>query len=194
MRLPGLETEALRVVLDSHLRLPLGSRLATGARDLPTLAIAGPDAPGEAAKRLADLGVVIERVGLDGEGHVDLAQAMRALSARGVTRVFSEGGPRVAARLIASGLADEVALFTAERPLGRPGYPALTDDARAALHDPGRYRLVRTAAYGPTPCGSGSGGTRWTRGGLGVLPAARACRTARSLDAPIAVAMIGMSR
>ena len=149
VRLPGLERKPWRVVLDTHLRLPLGSRLATGARDLPTLAIAGPDAPGEAAKRLADRGVVIERVGLDDDGHVDLAQAMRALSARGVTRVFSEGGPRVAARLIVSGLADEVALFTAERPLGRPGYPALTDDARAALHDPGRYRLVRTAAYGP---------------------------------------------
>ena len=36
------------------------------------------------------------------------AQALRALGARGVTRVFSEGGPRVAARLIALGLADEV--------------------------------------------------------------------------------------
>ena len=37
---------------------------------------------------------MIERVALDAEGHVDLGAALRALSARGVTRVFSEGGPR----------------------------------------------------------------------------------------------------
>ena len=92
--------------------------------------------------------MVVERVGLDAEGRVDLRQALRALRARGVTRVFSEGGPRVAARLIALGLADEVALFTAEKPLGRPGLPALSDEARATLMDPERYRLAQTAAYG----------------------------------------------
>ncbi len=149
VRLPGLERKPLRVVLDTHLRLPVGSQLAAGARDLPTLAIAGPDAAGEAAARLADVGVVVERVGLDDEGHVDLAKALQALSRRGVTRVFSEGGPRVAARLIALRLADEVALFTAERPLGHPGFSALSDEARAALDDPGLYRLLRSAVYGP---------------------------------------------
>jgi diaminohydroxyphosphoribosylaminopyrimidine deaminase / 5-amino-6-(5-phosphoribosylamino)uracil reductase len=148
VRLPGLERKPWRVVLDTHLRLPAGSRLATGARDLPTLVVAGPDAPGEAAARLADLGVAVQRVGLDSEGHVDLRHALSALCTRGVTRVFSEGGPRVAARLIVSGLADAVALFTAEKPLGRRGFPALSDEARATLMDPERYRLVQTAAYG----------------------------------------------
>ena len=93
--------------------------------------------------------MVVERVGRDAEGQVDLRQALRALSARGVTRIFSEGGPRVGACLMASGLADEVALFTAQKLLGRAGYPALSDEARAMLDDPARYRLVQTAAYGP---------------------------------------------
>ncbi len=148
VRLPGLERKPWRVVLDTHLRLPPQSRLAAGARDLPTLVFAGPEAPREAATRLADLGAIIERVGLDAAGRVDLRQALRTLSARGVTRVFSEGGPRVAARLIASGLADTVALITAERPLGRPGLSALCDEARTAFEDPKRYRLVETATYG----------------------------------------------
>ena len=148
VRLPGLDRKPWRVVLDTSLRLPEKSRLARTARDLPTLVIAGPEAPGEAARRLSDLGVVVERVGLDAEGHAGLGQALRALSARGITRVFSEGGPRVAARLIASGLADEVVLFTAEKPLGCPGLPALNEEARVALDDRERYRLVRTAAYG----------------------------------------------
>ncbi len=149
VRVPGLDRKPWRVALDTHLRLPLRSRFGTGARDLPTLAIAGPDAPAEAEARLVDLGVIVERVAVDADGHVDLSAALRALSARGVTRVFSEGGPSVAARLIALGLADEVVIFTAEKPLGRPGVAALADEARAALASGGRYPLIEEAAYGP---------------------------------------------
>jgi diaminohydroxyphosphoribosylaminopyrimidine deaminase/5-amino-6-(5-phosphoribosylamino)uracil reductase len=148
VRLSGLDRRPLRVVLDTRLRLPERSRLAATARDVPTLVIAGRDAPDEAARRLADLGVEVERVGADADGRVDLGEALRTLAERGITRVFSEGGPRVAARLIALGLADEVALITAEKPLGRPGVAALGDEARAALLDPLRYRLHETVAYG----------------------------------------------
>ena len=56
VRLPGLDRKPWRVVLDTHLRLPLRSRLARrAARDLPTLVIAGaaaPDEAGRAARRL----------------------------------------------------------------------------------------------------------------------------------------------
>src|SRR5271165_1762088 len=149
VRLAGLDRKPWRVVLDTNLRLPTGSRLARGARDLPTLAICGSEAPKEAASRLADCGVVIEPVGLDPEGHVDLRQALRALAAKGVTRVFSEGGPTIAGRLIALGLADDVVLITAEKPLGRPGLPSLSDEARAALLDPRRYAPVDRVTYGP---------------------------------------------
>ena len=92
---------------------------------------------------------MIERAPLDAEGHVDLQHALRALAARGITRVFSEGGPLVAARLIALGLADEVALITADKPLGRPGVAALDPEARSALLDGSRYRPVETLDYGP---------------------------------------------
>ncbi len=149
VRLPGLDRKPLRVVLDTHLRLPERSRLAATAGEIPTLVIAGAEAPDEAALRLEDAGMMIERVPLDAEAHVDLRHALSALSVRGITRAFSEGGPRVAARLIALGLADEVALITAEKPLGRPGVAALDSEARAALTDRSRYRPVETAVYGP---------------------------------------------
>jgi diaminohydroxyphosphoribosylaminopyrimidine deaminase / 5-amino-6-(5-phosphoribosylamino)uracil reductase len=149
VRLAGVDRKPLRVVLDTHLRLPEGSRVASTAGEIPTLIIAGAEAPDEAARRLEDLGVMIERVPLDAEGHVDLRQALRALAARGITRVFSEGGPMVAARLIALKLADEVALITADKPLGRPGVPALDAQTRAALLDGSRYRPLETFDYGP---------------------------------------------
>ena len=149
VRLPGVDRTPLRVVLDTHLRLPAGSRVASTAGEIPTLVIAGVAAPNEGARRLEDLGVMIERVPLDAEGHVDLHQALRALAARGITRVFSEGGPMIAARLIALELADEVALVTADKPLGRPGVSALDAQARAALLDGSRYWPLETFAYGP---------------------------------------------
>jgi diaminohydroxyphosphoribosylaminopyrimidine deaminase / 5-amino-6-(5-phosphoribosylamino)uracil reductase len=149
VRLPGLDRKPLRVVLDTHLRLPERSRLAATAGELPTLIIAGEAAPEDTVLRLNDLSVAVERVSLDAEGHVDLHPALRALAARGITRVFSEGGPQVAGRLIALGLADEVALITAEKPLGRPGVPALDRQARASLVDGAHYRLDETLDYGP---------------------------------------------
>ena len=149
VRLPGVVLRPLRVVLDARMRLPERSRLAATAREVPTLAIVGLDAPEESARRLAGLGVAIQRVSLDAKGRVDLGEALRALAARGITRVFSEGGPQVAAELIALGLADEVALITAEKPLGRPGVPALSEEARSALLDPTRYRLLEALDLGP---------------------------------------------
>ena len=149
VRLPGVDRKPLRVVLDTRLRLPERSRLAATAADIPTLVLAGTAAPDEAARRLEGLGVMIERVPADADGRVDLHQVLRTLAARGITRVFSEGGPKVAARLIALKLADAIALITADKPLGRPGVAALDAEARAALLDDTSYRPVETFAYGP---------------------------------------------
>ena len=54
VRLPGLDRKPLRVVLDTHLRLPERSRVAATAAEIPTLVIAGAAAPDEAARRLEE--------------------------------------------------------------------------------------------------------------------------------------------
>jgi diaminohydroxyphosphoribosylaminopyrimidine deaminase/5-amino-6-(5-phosphoribosylamino)uracil reductase len=143
VRQNGWEQKPLRVVLDRRLRLPPSSRLASTADATPTLVLASAEASAEAEAALRARGVEVERVG---EG---LDAALQALGARGITRVFSEGGPSVGSALIRAGLADEVLLFTAERPLGRAGRPALGPEALAALADPVRYREGEGAAYGP---------------------------------------------
>ncbi len=148
VRLPGVDSRPLRVILDSQLGLPLQSRLCATAGEFATLAIATRAAAAEREAALSARGVEVERVGADSAGRVDLAEALRLLARRGLTRVFSEGGPRVGARLIALGLADEVVLLTALKPLGRPGLPALDAQALAALNDPQRYREIEAALYG----------------------------------------------
>ena len=141
VRAPGMEARRpLRVVLDTHLRLPVRSRLAVTARDRRTLVLTGPTAPEGARLALEALGVEVEQVALDAAGHIDLGEALRALGKRGITRVFSEGGPTVAGALIARGLADEVVTFTSPRPLAREGVVALSRAARDMLADKARYR------------------------------------------------------
>ena len=140
VRLPGVDARPLRVVLDAKAQLPPTSRLAQTARDATVLVLVGPDARAGALEGLE--GVDIARVPIDGEGRIDLAAALAFLAERGVTRIFSEGGPSIAADLIARGFADDVAIFTAAKPLGHAGVPTLAPQARAMLTDPNRYTLA----------------------------------------------------
>ena len=146
VRQSGLDQKPLRVVLDSRLSLPPDSRLCATAETYPTLVVTTPFAPVEREAELRARGVEVERVGAGAQ--VDLREALRLLGRRGVTRVFSEGGPTIGAALIRESLADEVLLLTAEKPLGRPGRPALAADALAALDDLGRYVEGPGATYG----------------------------------------------
>jgi diaminohydroxyphosphoribosylaminopyrimidine deaminase/5-amino-6-(5-phosphoribosylamino)uracil reductase len=141
LRLPGMESRTpLRVVLDTHLRTPVRSRLVATAAERPVLLIAGERAPADARRDLEDRGVSVEIVECDDNGHIDLRAALGVLASAGLTRVFSEGGPHVAGQLIAEGLADDVLLVRGSKSLGSPGVPALDDGARALLRDATRFR------------------------------------------------------
>ncbi|MBI1981725.1 MAG: bifunctional diaminohydroxyphosphoribosylaminopyrimidine deaminase/5-amino-6-(5-phosphoribosylamino)uracil reductase RibD [Methylocystis sp.] len=149
VRLPGMQRcKPLRVVLDEKLSLSPRSRLASTARETPLLVITGAAVSDAAVKAFESAtGAEVVCVGTH-DGLLDLPSALRLLADRGVTRVFSEGGPRIAESLLAADLADEVILHTGVKPLGRPGRPALTPAARAALEDESRYRLIETRALG----------------------------------------------
>jgi diaminohydroxyphosphoribosylaminopyrimidine deaminase/5-amino-6-(5-phosphoribosylamino)uracil reductase len=149
VRLPGAEAfRPLRVVLDSRLRLPLRSRLCATAGEFPTLVIAAEAAAPARAKALAAAGVAVARAAAGASGGVDLRATLRLLAKRGITRVFSEGGPKIGAALIAEEVADEIVLFTATKPLGRPGVAALSQTALDRLANPAIYREAEAAHYG----------------------------------------------
>lgn len=149
VRLPGLEAyRPLRIVLDSKLALASDSRLAATAVDYPTLVITTEAVSASAAARLAAKGIEVMRVAQDGAGHVDLAEALAHLGARGITRVFCEGGPHLAAALLRRGFADEFILLTSVTPLGASGLLALDVASRALLDDSARYRRVEERMIG----------------------------------------------
>ena len=150
VRLPGLaDRSPLRIVLDSHLTLSPTSHLARGARDVPTLVVAGRSAPAHARRMLASFGVEVITVPAGPDGRLDLAAALRALGERGLTRICSEGGPRLADALAAGDLIDACTLITGGIELGgRGGLPALGPSLDNALAR-GHLREVETRVLGP---------------------------------------------
>lgn len=117
LEIEGAVRQPLRVVLDSHLRLPPAARLVqvpgrclvlTAARDRRRIdALQG---------RGAEV-VVIGR----GPGGVDLGETLELLAAREVNEVHVEAGPGLVGRLLEEGLVDEMVVYVAPLLLGDAG-------------------------------------------------------------------------
>lgn len=126
VRLPGLEARSpVRIIVDSGLRTPSGARVVAGAREIPTWIVTTLEAPVEAERALAALGVEVLRVSADGHGRVLLPEALQLLGARGLTQVFCEGGPELADALAGADLVDELVLITGRSARGQGDVPAL---------------------------------------------------------------------
>lgn len=126
VRLPGLEARSpIRIVIDSRLRTSPASRVATGAKDVPTWIVTTIEAPIEAERALVSQGVEVMRVSSDEVGRVSLSEALGLLGTRGLTRIFCEGGPGLADALARAGLIDELVLVTGRSARGEGDVPAL---------------------------------------------------------------------
>jgi len=125
-RLPGMAAfSPVRVVLDSALRLPTGAKLVESAQEAPLWVVGGTAAPSPRERALRARGVEVLRVAAGEGGRLDLAAALRALAARGITRAMVEGGPILAAALLAADLVDEAVLFRSPHLLGGGAINAL---------------------------------------------------------------------
>jgi diaminohydroxyphosphoribosylaminopyrimidine deaminase/5-amino-6-(5-phosphoribosylamino)uracil reductase len=146
-RLPGMAKRSpVRIVLDSALRLPPGSRLAQTARETPVWVVTGPKPTPAAEEALWLQGVEVMRAGESG-GRLDLAAVLKLLGRRGVTRLMVEGGPTLAAALIARDLVDEAILFHSAKAVGAGGIDALDGGAMTTLT--ARLKHVTSEPVGP---------------------------------------------
>ncbi|AYO84830.1 bifunctional diaminohydroxyphosphoribosylaminopyrimidine deaminase/5-amino-6-(5-phosphoribosylamino)uracil reductase RibD [Methylobacterium brachiatum] len=151
VRLPGLGARSpLRIVIDSHLMLSPASVLARTARDTATLVLTTRSAPAHARRALEALGVEIAILPADVAGRVDLPNALAHLGERGLTRLCSEGGPRLADALARADLIEACTLVTGPAELGAVGgLKALGPDLTAALADPNNFRQAERLQLGP---------------------------------------------
>jgi len=123
-RLPGMaERSPVRVVLDSALRLPPESHLATTAREVPLWIVTG-EAPKERVEALQRCGAEVLSVA-SSAGRLSLAAVLRHLAERGITRLMVEAGPILAAAFLSADLVDEAILLRASGSIGAEGIDAL---------------------------------------------------------------------
>jgi len=147
-RLPGMERRSpVRVVLDSALRQPPSSRLASSAARTLDWTFTDEKASAEKERALTDLGVEVLRVpGVN--GRLDLAAVLRGLAGRGITRVMVEAGPILSSAFVCADLVDEVALFRSPMPLGPDAIDALEGLPLTALTQAPVLRLVGSEVVG----------------------------------------------
>jgi diaminohydroxyphosphoribosylaminopyrimidine deaminase/5-amino-6-(5-phosphoribosylamino)uracil reductase len=131
----------LRVILDSHARVPSTARLFAASGDIVrlvgpaarTLSRAPAAAPGERAAHR------IERIATDADGRLSLPAVLAWLGGEGINEVWTEAGPTLAGALLTAGLVDELVVYLAPRLLG--------PDARPLAHLPALTRLADAAPW-----------------------------------------------
>jgi diaminohydroxyphosphoribosylaminopyrimidine deaminase/5-amino-6-(5-phosphoribosylamino)uracil reductase len=133
--------------MDTRQRLPVSARLARTAREIPTFLIS----PAPPRPDLAALGIRFVTLGT-GALRPDPKEAVEALRAAGLRRLFIEGGGQVAASFLASGLVDQLIWFRAPLVLGARGRPAVGDLPWDRLAEASRFRRVTIAEFGPDLC------------------------------------------
>jgi diaminohydroxyphosphoribosylaminopyrimidine deaminase / 5-amino-6-(5-phosphoribosylamino)uracil reductase len=148
-RLPGMEHDSpVRIVLDSTLRLPAGSRLVRTARETPVWVFGQAHGAGAQSDGLEGAGVAIFRAPEQEAGRVDLSAVLKLLAERGITRLLVEGGPILAAAFVTADLVDEAVLFQSPKAVGEDGIDALEGLPLTALTQSPHMVSVRCGALG----------------------------------------------
>ena len=150
VRLAGYEdARRVRVVVDGRLRIPLTSRLVQTARERPTWFVVRDDADAARANVLADCGVELIRLSPDtATGHLAPTDILKALGARGLTRILLEGGSHLAGAFLQAGLVDRLVRFGAGLVIGGDGVPALSPFGVDRLADAPRFSRIELAECG----------------------------------------------
>ena len=116
------DRQPLRIVADSHLRLPTSARLLAAAPSSPPLIACLDPPPRKAAERLRAAGAEIlplpPEVEASSASHLSAEDLFARLGERGIMSVLVEGGPTLAAALLARDLVDEVLAVVSLRLVG----------------------------------------------------------------------------
>ncbi|MGI3167983.1 bifunctional diaminohydroxyphosphoribosylaminopyrimidine deaminase/5-amino-6-(5-phosphoribosylamino)uracil reductase RibD [Pseudooceanicola sp. C21-150M6] len=147
----GEVRQPVRVVTSRRLDLPLMSQLARTAKDVPVWMCHGRDADAQLRRTWAGLGAELIECDVRG-GQLDPLSVLRGLGARGLTRVFCEGGGALAAALLQADLVDVLVGMTAGVAIGAEGQPSLGAMGLGRLAEAPRFHLREARPLGGDVC------------------------------------------
>ena len=113
--------QPVRIVVDSHLRIPEDSKLVQTADKYPLVVATTSKGNKEKRKRLIDYGVQVWNMPLDEKGRVDLNALMKRLGENEVDSVMIEGGGTLAEQAFNKGIVDKVVVYIAPQIIGGEG-------------------------------------------------------------------------
>jgi diaminohydroxyphosphoribosylaminopyrimidine deaminase/5-amino-6-(5-phosphoribosylamino)uracil reductase len=141
-RLEGLEDRSpVRVIVDTHGRLPLTSNLVKTAHQTPVWLLVGDDMSAQHITPLEQAGVTIIKCPTI-KDRIDLKAAFKALGTAGLTSILVEGGAEIANTLIEQDLADEVILMQSTTTIGAQGLAALGDLPLETIRKSENYQQI----------------------------------------------------
>ena len=136
-------TPPLRVVLDSHLRMPATAKILQGGC---LIATASTDPDKTRALQAAGAEVVVVP---DADGRVDVAALLNVLAQRGVNEIHIEGGPRLSGVFLKAGLIDEMLVYMAPCILGSDARGWFDDLNLTALDQKTQWQFQDVRIVGP---------------------------------------------
>jgi diaminohydroxyphosphoribosylaminopyrimidine deaminase / 5-amino-6-(5-phosphoribosylamino)uracil reductase len=138
----------LRVILDSHLRLPPDSRVAQTTKS--DVLVFCSFAEEKKKQRLREHGIEVEQVASAGlNGRPDLPAICRHLAEREITSIMIEGGALVNWAALASGVADKIFFYYAPRILaGMGSVPFASGDGFRRLSEAAHLKSLRLHRFG----------------------------------------------
>ncbi|MEO8735050.1 MAG: dihydrofolate reductase family protein, partial [Edaphobacter sp.] len=137
----------LRVILDTHLRIPMNSQLLrTANHDL--LILCGTDAPPQRIEALREKGAEVQIVP-EKAGHLSLPAVLQLLAERNILSLLLECGSHLNGAFLTQNLVDKAVLFYSETELGPQSLPFAEGIPSPYLFQQSLHRTTRTT-YGPS--------------------------------------------
>ncbi len=132
----------LRVVLDTHLRIPLTSQLVLSAHD-DLLILCGELASTAKAASLGSLGVEVDHIP-DHAGRLSLPAVLATLAQRDILSLLLECGSHLNGSFLRQNLVDKAVLFYAETELGDQSIPFAQGIPSPYLFEQTLHRITRS--------------------------------------------------
>lgn len=124
-RLENDSVDPVRIICDTHLKLPIQSKIVKTAYKIPTYLVYGRDGDEASAGKInsdkkkiyEDAGIKLLGISLK-NGHINLEEMLKNLGNEGIDGILSEGGGTLNASLLTEGLVDRVYAYIAPKLVG----------------------------------------------------------------------------
>lgn len=128
-------SDPARIILDTHLSMPLTAKLLHQPSAAPTWIICGPHGDAQRQKALERTGARVIKAALK-DGRIDLSSLMKQLGSMEITSLLIEGGGSVIGSALRAGIVDKICLFYAPKLLGGDdGIPISRGVGAASMQD-----------------------------------------------------------